>query len=65
MAGPRVPVIVTGNSLPASGQRWSGYKTALRELGLDRSQTERHHDRQQLKAGRTLLINGYEIRRSS
>ena len=63
MPGPKVPVIVTGNGLPAEGRRWSGYKTAAIELGLDRSQSERHKDRQALKEGRTLSIKGYQIRR--
>ena len=61
MSGQRVAVLVTGNELPASGKRWSGYKTAVRELGLGRTQAQRHSDRQELKAGATLSIMGYNI----
>lgn len=64
MPGPRVPVIVTGNGLPKEGRTWRAYKTAVIELGLDRSQSERHKDRQALKEGRTLSIKGYQIRRA-
>jgi hypothetical protein len=63
MSGPRIAVLVTGNGLPPCGRRWDGYKTAVRELALSRSQSQRNTDRQELKAGTTLSIMGYCIRR--
>ena len=65
MPGPKVPVVVTGNELPREGRRWSGYRTAVRELALGRNANDRHRDRQELKAGKTLTINGYTIRHSA
>jgi len=65
MPGPRVPVIVTGNGLPKEGRRWSVYRTAAIELDLGRSKSKRHRDRQELKAGQTLSIKGYQIKRTS
>ena len=62
MSGPRVAVVITGNNLPTSGRRWGAYKTACKDLALQRPQSQRHHDRQELKAGGTLRINGYTIR---
>jgi hypothetical protein len=59
-----IPVIVTGDGLPEFGRRWDAYKTACRDLHLDRSQAERHSDRAELKAGRALSINGYMIKRA-
>lgn len=62
MPGKRVSVIVTGNGLPPNGRRWGAYRTANRELKLGRSQAQRHTDRQELKSGKAISINGYRIR---
>lgn len=64
MPGSRVAVIVTGNELSPSGKRFSGYRTAVKELNLGRSQYQRHLDRQELKAGGVLRINGYVLKRA-
>ena len=64
MPGPRIPVVVYGPELPLHGQQWPAYKTAARELGLNRTQSQRHEDRLALKAGGELTINGYTIRKS-
>jgi hypothetical protein len=63
MPGKRVAVTVTGNEMPATGRRWDAYRTMNRELNLGRSKAERDQDRQAIKAGKTLCINGYRIRR--
>lgn len=64
MPGARIAVLVTGNELPTSGKRFSGYRTAVNELGLGRSQRQRHLDRLELKAGGVIKVNGYTIRRT-
>lgn len=64
MAGPRIPVVVFGPELPIQGQRWPAYKTAASELGLNRTQSQRHEDRELLKEGGELSINGYTFRKS-
>lgn len=63
MTRQRVAVMVTGNDIPKTGRRWSGYRTAVNELVLGRSQGQRHTDRQKLKAGGILNINGYVIQK--
>jgi hypothetical protein len=63
MPGPNIAVSVTGPGLPIQGRRWHAYKTAQRELGLNRSQRERHLDRSQLKAGDTLQIGPYQLKK--
>lgn len=64
MPGARVAVTVTGNGLPATGRRWDAYRTVNRELHLGRTKAQRGEDRQALKAGETLRIKGYEIKRA-
>jgi hypothetical protein len=59
-----IPVIVSGKGLPEFGRRWDAYKTACIDLHLDRSQAQRNSDREELKAGRSLNINGYLIKRT-
>ncbi len=62
--GANIPVIVTGKGLPEFGRRWDDYKTACRDLHLNRSQAQRNADRSELKAGRTLSIGDYLIKRA-
>lgn len=64
MPGPRIPVVVFGPELPPQGQQWFAYKNAAMELVFNRTQRQRHEDRQTLKAGGELSINGYIIRKS-
>ena len=61
MPGPNIVVIIKGPGLPIEGRQWGAYKTALREIGLQRSKSERHNDRLQLKAGASLNIGPYQI----
>jgi hypothetical protein len=60
---PHVAVVIKGNNLPLSGRRWGAYKTACNELALKRTQSQRHHDRKELKAGGTLHMDGYAVRK--
>jgi hypothetical protein len=64
MPGQRVAVTVRGRELPKSGRRWDAYRTMNRELNLGRTKSERNSDRQAIKAGETLHINGYRISRA-
>lgn len=61
MPGKRVAVLVFGPGLPSTGRRWGAYKTACRELNLDRSASQRHIDRQALKSRETLSLKGYTL----
>ena len=64
MPGPKIPVVVTGNDMPDEGRRWKAYKTALLDLGISRTAGQRNNDRKELKAGCTLSLEGYLIKRS-
>jgi hypothetical protein len=60
-----IAVVIKGNNMPEFGRRWDAYKTACNELALQRNQSQRNNDRKELKAGGTLCINGYLIRKCS
>ena len=60
-----IAVVIKGNNMPEFGRRWDAYKTACNELALQRNQSQRHQDRKELKAGSTLQIKGYSIRKCS
>lgn len=59
MPGTRVCVIVSGNDLPEQGTYFSAYKTALRELGVKTTPSERLKDRKQLRTGASVIREGF------
>ena len=63
MPGPNIAVLVQGPGLPSEGRRWAAYKSACRELHLDRTKRQRHEDRARLKAGESLRISQYVVKR--
>lgn len=59
MPGTRVCVVVTGKGIPDHGTYFPAYNTALRELGVKSTASERLKDRKLLRSGVTVVRDGF------